>query len=416
MEFCSWLLNDNGGGDIWKGWAYYFNQKLRSVSGMDRYGITVTETSDILKQARNLTITDSAWNTILSNSDDMAYRLNSQKMQTYSETQGFTNGKLRIAVRDRKQLAITDPYYEAEDETHNPTTTEASQVNQGAISEYPYKINQTIPVAETHFQYYQLAMEEDSDNDGNGDIVVWYCLGNKDNTEGNFYYDHTPNDVRNNYYIYSYKNIIYTGVGHSNVNNDMEKKLFVNTIIAAYNAQAVKPNLSFVKQSDWNAEEAKNVYYILDYTNDNQSQELVKDIQDFHLKVTDSNLVGTSFSGTNTKDLKLELFIESDDEDAQNIEGIDKKVKEVKLPIYTSGTNSQVPADTNGDIYVYSGNVYDFALGDLQKYLRNNVNEYRGKTILYARISCRYLYYGVEKEAQSIAKIDICQRQLFDLD
>ena len=100
----------------------------------------------------------------------------------------------------------------------------------------------------------------------------------------------------------------------------MEKKLFVNTIIAAYNAQAVKPNLSFVKQSDWNAEEAKNVYYILDYTNDNQSQELVKDIQDFHLKVTDSNLVGTSFSGTNTKDLKLELFIESDDEDAQNID------------------------------------------------------------------------------------------------
>ena len=86
-------------------------------------------------------------------------------------------------------------------------------------------------------------MEEDSDNDGNGDIVVWYCLGNKDNTEGNFYYDHTPNDVRNNYYIYSYKNIIYTGVGHSNVNNDMEKKLFVNTIIAAYNAQAVKPNI-----------------------------------------------------------------------------------------------------------------------------------------------------------------------------
>ena len=86
-------------------------------------------------------------------------------------------------------------------------------------------------------------------------------------------------------YIYSYKNIIYTGVGHSNVNNDMEKKLFVNTIIAAYNAQAVKPNLSFVKQSDWNAEEAKNVYYILDYTNDNQSQELLKYIQDFHLKV-----------------------------------------------------------------------------------------------------------------------------------
>ena len=33
----------------------------------------------------------------------------------------------------------------------------------------------------------------------------------------------------------------------------MEKKLFVNTIIAAYNAQAVNPELMFVKQANINA-------------------------------------------------------------------------------------------------------------------------------------------------------------------
>ena len=36
--------------------------------------------------------------------------------------------------------------------------------------------------------------------------------------------------------------------------------------------------------------------------------------------MTDSNLVGTSFAGTNTKDLKLQLYIESDD--GTKIEGI----------------------------------------------------------------------------------------------
>ena len=48
--------------------------------------------------------------------------------------------------------------------------------------------------------------------------------------------------------------------------------------------------------------------------------------------MTDSNLVGTSFAGTNTKDLKLQLYIESDD--GTKIEGIggeNTKVKEIHL-------------------------------------------------------------------------------------
>lgn len=59
----------------------------------------------------------------------------------------------------------------------------------------------------------------------------------------------------------------------------MEKKLFVNTIIAAYNAQAVNPELMFVKQSDRNAAQEKTVF------NFNESQELIKNKPlEFHLK------------------------------------------------------------------------------------------------------------------------------------
>lgn len=406
----------NGGisGDsTWKGWAYFFNQTLRRASGMDRYGITAPQsTSDILKQAKELDTNAQStdWNAISKNSSDMAYYLNKNKEKTYSETQGFTNGKLRIANTTR-ETGSTE------------VTTTASQVNEGAITEYPYKIDKKITVAPTHFQYYQLALEENADEDDSGDLVVWYCLGDKDNKTGNGYYAHSPNDVRNNYYIYSYKNIIYTGVGHKPVTDNgnlMEKKLFVNTIIAAYNAQAVNPELMFVKQANINAAQEKTVYYTLDNVNFNESQELIKNKPlEFHLKVTDSNLVGTSFAGTNTKDLELQLYIESDGgKKVEGIGGENTNVVPIDVPVYEAGNKDSLEKDSNGCIYVNSGKVYNFTLNDLpdyENYLKTSAG-YKGKVALYAKISCKYIYYGTEKEAQSVAQINICQRQLFDLD
>lgn len=406
----------NGGisGDsTWKGWAYFFNQTLRRASGMDRYGITAPQsTSDILKQAKELDTNAQStdWNAISKNSSDMAYYLNKNKEKIYSETQGFTNGKLRIANTTR-ETGSTE------------VTTTASQVNEGAITEYPYKIDKKITVAPTHFQYYQLALEENADEDDSGDLVVWYCLGDKDNKTGNGYYAHSPNDVRNNYYIYSYKNIIYTGVGHKPVTDNgnlMEKKLFVNTIIAAYNAQAVNPELMFVKQANINAAQEKTVYYTLDNVNFNESQELIKNKPlEFHLKVTDSNLVGTSFAGTNTKDLELQLYIESDGgKKVEGIGGENTNVVPIDVPVYEAGNKDSLEKDSNGCIYVNSGKVYNFTLNDLpdyENYLKTSAG-YKGKVALYAKISCKYIYYGTEKEAQSVAQINICQRQLFDLD
>lgn len=89
------------------------------------------------------------------------------------------------------------------------------------MTQYPYYISSSISTATTHSQYYQLAMEEDSNHDGTNDIVVWFCLKNgKENA-----YTYSPNDVRNNYYFYSKGNVIYTGVGHKTGITQQEQQL-----------------------------------------------------------------------------------------------------------------------------------------------------------------------------------------------
>ena len=128
---------------------------------------------------------------------------------------------------------------------NNDLTTTASKLNDGQITSYPYLIDDTLPIAQTHGQWYELNMEDP-------DVTVWYCLGddhratgwNATDTNGQgtaLTYGVSPNDAANNYYIYSKGNIFYSGVGHSTVTGDMEAKLFINTMISAYSAAAEPP-------------------------------------------------------------------------------------------------------------------------------------------------------------------------------
>lgn len=128
---------------------------------------------------------------------------------------------------------------------NNDITTTASKLNEGQITSYPYKIGDVLPIAETHGQWYQLNMEDP-------EVTVWYCLSDDhycagwnetaNNGRGTaLTYGVSPNDAANNYYIYSKGNVFYSGVGHSTVNGDMEAKLFVNTMIAAYRASYEPP-------------------------------------------------------------------------------------------------------------------------------------------------------------------------------
>lgn len=57
-----------------------------------------------------------------------------------------------------------------------------------------------------------------------------------------------PNDAANNYYIYSKGNVFYSGVGHSTVDGDMEAKLFINTMIAAYRTTYEPPMVEILNE------------------------------------------------------------------------------------------------------------------------------------------------------------------------
>lgn len=153
----------------------------------------------------------------------------------------------------------------------NDITTKVEQSNQGQITEYPYKIDESFTISPTHGQWYQLDMEDPK-------VTVWYTLADdgkhkvceetQKDKNGNTIYENgkakiqdnngdgtavtygvSPKDAANNYYIYSKGNVFYSGVGHSTVTGDMEAKLFINTMIAAYRASYEAPMVEILNES-----------------------------------------------------------------------------------------------------------------------------------------------------------------------
>ncbi|MCR5683945.1 MAG: DUF5057 domain-containing protein, partial [Lachnospiraceae bacterium] len=138
-------------------------------------------------------------------------------------------------------------------EAGNLETTQVSRTNSGQIVTYPFTIGSApsynISVAKTHTQYYQLNTEDD-------EIVVWYSIY-QDNNQ----YQGLVNDGINNYYIYNKGNVTYSGVGHSGELTEEEYKLFVNTMIAAYQS-AVKATKPIVTNGDRTAANDKDYIYV----------------------------------------------------------------------------------------------------------------------------------------------------------
>lgn len=189
-------------------WGYSLSKYFRNIFGMDRFGVTLSYEERV-----------AAGKDYASTPTDYSGYIH-----------GYSNMILNRYAKNNGQYGshINVNFSSMEDDLKSKKVT---QTNQGQITEYPFKIKETFDIAETHAQYYQLDLEND-------DIVVWYCLSDSKDSTNNGFYSTTPNDVRNNYYIYNIGNITYSGVGHSAVTGEMEAKLFVNTMIAAYSATA----------------------------------------------------------------------------------------------------------------------------------------------------------------------------------
>ncbi len=237
-------------------WGYEFNTIVRDVVGMDRYGIL---NSSALKKGNTLENGEAdyaeAVNYANEHKTDIAYEPKSNRQTIVRQNQGFVYGDLsRYQKTDHGSHML---YPNIGDPMGN--TNNATKVNSGQITTYPFKISDKINISQTHRQYYQLDFNEDSDNDGESDIVVWYTLSDHP------VYNASPKDVRNNYYIYTKGNVTYSGVGHANVTGSVDElKLYINTMIAAYSVVEHAPAISLKEGYDPKSADISTIYSTID--------------------------------------------------------------------------------------------------------------------------------------------------------
>jgi len=271
-------------------WNYDLNRMIRGLVGLDRYGVLnnwplrvgtgadknnavtkfeKTKYPTIAANTSDNSVTSSRLfeiakeNAERNNKDikDIAYEPRSNKTKIVKEVQGFTNGSLVYLSGNEAtnaQFKFAKGYVRSERHTNR-----VEQINKGQITTYPFKIEKELEVAKTHYQPYQIDFNEDDDEDGESDLIVWYTLASRESMKNNpaSEYNLAPRDVRNNYYIYTKGNITYSGVGHDKVTGREEMKLYVNTLIAAYKAAMVPPSIEFKETGDPDAAE-KTVSYI----------------------------------------------------------------------------------------------------------------------------------------------------------
>lgn len=303
----------------------------------------------------------------------------------------------------------------------------ATQVNEGQITQYPYQIskNEQLEISNTHYQWLQPNMELDRNGDGKNDIVVWYCIsgvagGNYKDTN---IYNITPNDVVNNYYIYTMGNVTYSGAGHSKPSKKSEIKLFINTMIAAYNAGVTAPSVSF---KDKSGSKIQSVYMLYDPVNhivldDKNNGTISVNFQaddynilaggqqlcvEFYKSCADDTSGAISVDGITGKVLRLK----TDGEDGLKI--TDNNGKEIS-PIERNGVKNCYPI-TNGATYTlkYSSNEMGlFSTNDSGTIL----NEEAQASTIYARV---YTVYdnGSKVTPCGIAELSISAEELFELD
>lgn len=303
----------------------------------------------------------------------------------------------------------------------------ATQVNEGQITQYPYQIsaNEQLEISNTHYQWLQPNMELDRNGDGKNDIVVWYCISGV--AEGNYQktniYNITPNDVVNNYYIYTMGNVTYSGAGHSKPSKESEIKLFVNTMIAAYNAGVTAPSVSF---KDKSGSKIQSVYMLYDPVNHIVLDDKNNGTISVNFQADDYNILAGG------QQLCVEFYksCADDTSGAISVDGITGKVLRLKtdgedgLKITDSNGNVILPIERNGVMNCYpitNGATYTLKYSsDEMGLFRTDtsgtiLNEGAQASTIYARV---YTVYdsGSKVTPCGIAELSISAEELFELD
>lgn len=252
--------------------GYVYNKLLRGIFGQNRFGqdmITAADNisvSNITKYIKTIGRTDTGSN----NGYTYKYAYDNQSVGSAPfKDSAINNDKKTVSatmVNDNGQLACY-PYKIMDDYVINDSIYDGTDAQVAVASGAVIMPHGSFRISKSYAQPYQLYLEDMTKDDqgrlytdestDTDDVVVWATLeGTLDEHDA---YESSPKNASNNYYLYAKGNMFYIGIGEEElgqksysftlkddeiagsehneayaITSNMEKMLFVNTIIAAY--------------------------------------------------------------------------------------------------------------------------------------------------------------------------------------
>jgi hypothetical protein len=232
------------------------------------------------------------------------------------------------------------------------------------------------------------------------------------------------NDVRNNYYIYNRGSITYTGSGHANVNQNEERQLFVNTLVASYNAGTHAPAVVYKESPVETAANITTMYLPFDRSIVNSEGVTTGGIvQEDGTITVDFKTVNNNLKNNN-KPLYADYYVEVGSKDHYDIKISDKYLKKVTPVSFelvtTNAEGNQTYANNdpytlkNYQIYTMKIRIADLGLAynTLNGINKNMVN-------VYVRLGTEQLATGSQKiqpSTESITPLAVYCAELFELE
>ena len=401
--------------------GYFSNQYLRDIMGMDRFGMIAE------KAAADPAYFDYTFDSPAKMANyNSIYDTANMNGNSISEKKAFTDFNI---IRDskKKTYGIVAREHTKHEGSFVPETV--TQMNPGQITQYPYYITDdakmSFSVNETHAQWFQLNLDTDSTDDNtDDDIVVWYVLSHKENytTDNNkLFYKAVQMDARNNYYIYTKGNVTYTGAGHRQV-NDEERKLFVNTLVAAYNSGLHAPRVIYKENPRESAVTISSTYMPYD-------SELVNSVTDTE-GTTDGGFLDSVLTvnfrtannnfRTSTENLNVKYYVQVASGGTLTINGIQyKEIEPVSIKIAdASGNLYDMNVDESHRLLNYRIYQTTFNLSDVNMTGSGNLIS-ADSSKLYIRIGMDELEdgdIGSEPATESMNELNVFATRLFDLE
>ena len=291
LGFCDGYGNDDGTPISQNGLKIIdeFNKKNKSIMlSHDTIGTSILGSTKLTANGYNYNVSRENSNYLLSQ------KLKDLAGQCWYNSDPFVNNNAKPYNNfiDNKTTLGATAYSSLKLYWDYTKTEKIKKINSAQITSYPYSLSDSINIATTHCQWYQINLENDK-------LVPWFNLSTNNINSG---------DSRNFYYTYSIKNITYTGSGNAaktdepnGINSgytDDEMKLFVNTIIKAIMGANKKPEVT--NKIYENQDDLTNPFEI----DDNGDAGTISDNNDYNFAVNIYDV-----DAANNEDMKLTAVV-----------------------------------------------------------------------------------------------------------